>query len=461
MSGTDARQRARVGGGRLRRGGAAAGALVALAASLSQHAPSAAEAAPAPPLAAYDRDHPGIDYSGDAARNAIAELQSRIASSRVVLEETAGRGYLDALLDALEIPPSSQVLVFSKTSLQAAHIDSEHPRALFFNDSTYVGWVQGSDHLEILTIDSDRGPVFFSVANAPPHEPQFERQSALCLACHDSERLRGGGVPFVLVRSSSVAGEMTPAGRALPADVTHATAIEDRWGGWYVTGRLGVQQHLGNLPLAGPPDATVARISNRSNLPSLAGYIDTAPYMSDKSDIVALLVLEHQAYVHNMITRAKYALAGRAAVAREATSWAHLPSEDRAELVAALEPLAVAMTFQDERRLLGSIRGNAGFEAEFAARGPADECGRTLRDFELVSRTFKYPLSFLVYAPEFRSLPPLAKRYLYDRFVAILGSASGSATLDRDRAAALQILAATLPEFAQLAGPRLASVECA
>jgi hypothetical protein len=456
MSGTDARQRTTVGD-RLRRAGAAAGAFVSLAAGLIHDAPSAA--APAPPLAAYDRDHPSIDYSGDAVHNSIAELQSRMAG--IVLEETAGRGYLDALLDALQISASSQVLVFSKTSLQAAHIDSEHPRALYFNDSTYVGWVQGSDHLEILTIDSNRGPVFFSVTNAPPVEPRFERQSALCLACHDSERLRGGGVPFVLVRSSPVAGEMNPAGRALPGQVTHATAIEDRWGGWYVTGRLGVQQHLGNLPLAGPPDVTVARISNRSNLPSLAGYIDTAPYPSDKSDIVALLVLEHQAYVHNILTRAKYALAGHAVGAREATLLAQLNSEDRAELVAALEPVAVAMTFQDERRLFGSIRGNAGFEAEFTARGPADECGRTLRDFELVSRTFKYPLSYLVYAPAFQSLPPLAKRHLYDRFAAILGAPSGSPALDRDRAAALQILAATLPEFAQAAAARLAPVDCA
>jgi hypothetical protein len=459
MSGTDAHGHARAGGARLRRGWAAC-AFAALGVSLFQHALRPVEAAPAPPLTLYDRDHPAIDYSGDAARNAIAELETRIGSGAVVLDETAGRGYLDAFLDALEIPASSQVLVFSKTSLQAAHIDAKHPRAIYFNDSTYVGWVQGTDHLEIVTIDSDRGPVFFSVTNAPPRQPQFERQSALCLACHDSAGLRGGGVPFVLVRSSSVAGEMSPAGRAMPMVVTHATAIEDRWGGWYVTGRLGVQQHLGNLPLAGPPDATVSRISNRSNLPSLADYIDTAPYMSDKSDIVALLVLEHQSYVHNLITRAKYALAGRAAATRQVASWADLPSDDGALFTAVLEPLAAAMTFQDERRLLGSIRGNARFEAEFVARGHADECGRTLRDFELVSRTFKYPLSFLVYAPAFQSLPPLAKRYLYDRFVALLGAPTGAAALDRDRTAALEILAATLPEFAGVATPRLAPAHC-
>jgi hypothetical protein len=253
---------------------------------------------------------------------------------------------------------------------------------------------------------------------------------------------------------------MNPAGRLLPAAVTHATAVEDRWGGWYVTGRLGVQQHLGNLPLAASPDATVSQISNRSNLPGLSGYFDTAPYMSDKSDIVALLVLEHQSYVHNLITRAKYALAGRAAIARDAAAWEHLPSEDRAVFEAVLDPLAAAMTLEDERRLLGRVRGTAGFEAEFTADGPADGCGRSLRTFELVSRTFKYPLSYLVYAPAFQSLPFVAKRYLYSRFVALLTSPTGSAAFDRDRAAALDILVETLPEFASVARPQLAPVQC-
>jgi hypothetical protein len=259
-----------------------------------------------------------------------------------------------------------------------------------------------------------------------------------------------GGAPLVLVRSSSVAGEMNPAGRMLPATVTHATAIEDRWGGWYVTGRLGVQLHLGNTPLAGPPDATVAQISNRSNLPSLAGYIDTAPYVSDKSDVVALLVLEHQSYVHNLITRAKYALSGREALARDDIGLDEFEVAERA----VLESLASAMTFQDERRLLGRIRGNAGYEAAFAAKGPVDRCGRSLRDFELETRTFKYPLSYVVYSPAFHGLPRPARNYLYGRFVAILGSPTGDDSVDRDRAAALEILAATLPEFASAGSER-------
>lgn len=408
----------------------------------------------APPIAIYDQQYPEIDYAGDARRNPIADLQRRM--HQLDPWQTSPRGYLDALLAALDVSPASQVLVFSKTSLQAAHINSRAPRAIYFNDTTYVAWVQGSDHLEAVTIDADRGPVFFTVHNAPPRPLQFKRESMLCMACHDSAALRGGGVPTVLVRSSPIEGEMNPAGRAAPVQVTHATAIEDRWGGWYVTGRLGVQLHLGNTPLAGPPDPTVQRITNRVNLDTLAGYFDTSPYSSPTSDVVALLVFEHQAHVQNLITQAKYALAARRAVLAS-RSFAALSSDDRAAIEAVLLPLARAMLFQDERRLLGRIRGNAGFEASFEARGPFDRDGRSLRRFDLTSRMFKYPLSYLVYSPAFDSLPPLAKDYVYEQFARALSMRSGNAQLDRDRADALSILAATKSDFAAVVERRATS----
>jgi hypothetical protein len=157
-----------------------------------------------------------------------------------------------------------------------------------------------------------------------------------------------------------------------------------------------------------------------------------------------------------LITRAKYVLAGREALARDASSWEELPGGDRAALEAVLEPLVTAMTFQDERRLLGRIRGNAGYEAAFTARGPADRCGRSLRELDLKSRTFRYPLSYLVYSPAFGSLPPLARRYVYGRLIEMLGAPSGDDAIDGARTAALDILAATLPEFASFARERRA-----
>lgn len=401
----------------------------------------------APAVSSYERSHAAIDYSARATRNDVARLQDRKGANADAPSAHAQRGYLDALLSELQIDAASQVLVFSKTSLQAAHISSQKPRAIYFNDSTYVGWVQDSDHLEVLSIDDDRGPVFFMVRNAPPQPLQFKRESALCMACHDSAALQTGGVPLVLVRSSRVEGEMSPAGRVVPAEVTHATALEDRWGGWYVTGRLGVQLHLGNMPLAGPPDPTVRHINNRVNLDSLSSYIDTTPYTSDTSDVVALLVLEHQSYVHNLITRAKYTIASRQGAPKSEATWNSFSNEQRRTLRAELLALARAMTFQDERRLLNRIRGNGKFERGFEVAGPSDSQGRSLRQFELATRMFKYPMSYLVYSSAFQSLPAFAREYVYEHFAVLARSESGHPQLDEDRAAAAAILAETLTDF--------------
>jgi hypothetical protein len=393
--------------------------------------------------------HAETAADGAPPRDAVGRLLERLQSGGLRLSASEPRGYLDSLLAALDIDATSQVLVFSRTSLQAAFITSKTPRALYFNDHTYVGWVQGSDTFEVVTIDSERGPLFFSVHNTPPQPPSFERETVRCLACHDSAGMKPGGIARVLVRSAPVELQMNPAGRQVPVEVSQVTPIEDRWGGWYVTGSLGTQLHLGNLPLAGPPDPVVRGIHNRSNLESLEPHFDTSPYPTAKSDIVALLVLEHQSYVHNLITRARQDLHGRLPAAQ---SWADLGATQRDAARAVLDPLVRAMTFQDEQRLFGRIRGSAGYEARFAARGPHDAAGRSLRDFELTRRTFRYPVSYLVYSEHFDSLPLAARQYVYEGLTRTLTRASGDATLDADRAAALEILAATKAEFAPFAG---------
>lgn len=392
----------------------------------------------------YDRSFPLVAYSRAADSNAVAAFMNNLQRGAVTLQYAAPRGYLDSLLEALDIPASSQLLVFSRTSLQAPFISSTTPRAIYFNDHTYVAWVQGSEYLEILTIDGDRGPVFFSVRNSPGKPIEFHRETVRCLACHDSASMRQGGVPRVMVLSSSVEAQINPAGRYAPIEVTPATALEDRWGGWFVTGRLGTQLHLGNLPLAGPPDPTVRRIHNRSNLDGLQGYFDTAPYLTDKSDIVAFLVLEHQAHVQNLVTRVRFESAADAGAARQ---WSDLPSARKDALKGHLDHLVRALTFQDERRLLGRIRGGAGFEAAFHQRGPRDAQGRSLREFDLLTRTFRFAVSYTIYSGQFDALPDSAKDYVYRQIATYLNSPS-SEVAATDMSATMEILIETRPGFA-------------
>jgi len=395
----------------------------------------------------YDRSWPGIGYTAGVTGNPVADLPGRLQRGEVTLSWKAPRGYLDSLLEVLQISPASQVLVFSRTSLQAPYISPATPRAIYFNDHTYVAWVQGSQHMEVLTIDSRRGPIFFTIHNVPGKPLALERESLRCMACHDSAALQPGGIPRVLLLSSPVEAQANPPSRTRPVEVTHAMAIEDRWGGWFVTGSLGAQLHVGNLPLAGIPDPAVRNIHNRSNLAGLQGYIDATPYITDKSDVVALLVLEHQVYVQNLITRVRYEAAAQEGTT-QAQRWSALPARQQAALQPSLDQLVMALTFRDERRLLGSVRGGAGFEAHFTARGPADAEGRSLRDFDLRRRIFRHPLSYLLYSAQFDDLPPALRDYIYGSIVGSFGAPSGDAALDAERGAALQILAATKPAFA-------------
>jgi hypothetical protein len=401
----------------------------------------------------YDRAYPEIAYSAKAEGNDVAAFLDKLSKGTIKLEYKEPRGYLDSLLEALNISATSQVLVFSRTSLQAQHISSKTPRAIYFGDDIYVAWVQGSDHMEAMAIDKRRGPVFFTIRNVPGKPLLFERESLRCMACHDSAGMREGGIPRVLLLSSAVEGFVNPPQRNQPAEVTHSMALEDRWGGWFVTGSLGSQLHVGNMPLAfGAPDPLVRGIHNRSNLAGLKDHINAAPYLTDKSDIVALLTLEHQVTVHNLIARAGYE-ASRFREVQAMPRWQDLPAQQQGAMRKYLDPLVTAMTFQDERKLLGRIRGGAGFEEHFTAIGPKDAKGRSLRQFELRNRTFRYPLSYLVYSPQFDGLPASMRDYVYRQVAAQFGAASTDATLDADRRAALEILADTKAEFAAVLKP--------
>jgi hypothetical protein len=406
----------------------------------------------------YDIDYPMIGYAGLARHNAIARLQERLDRGEVKLEFKGERGYLDSLLEALNIDPSSQVLVYSKTSLQFQRIDARKPRAIYFNDDTYVAWVQDSDLLEIATMDAARGPVFYTLPNRQ-QTTRFEREVLRCLGCHDKFALSGGGVPLFSVLSSPV----TINGEALSGktviEVTDRTPIEDRWAGWYVTGRHGNQKHLGNILVESPKPS--GPIEGRGNLDTLQGLFDTRPYITDKSDIVALLVLEHQITIQNLITRINFK--GRSFVARDlktdrepADVWNAISPKTRNILERMMEPLVRSLLFADEARSSSPISGTAGFEQWFEAQGPRDAAGRSLRELDLRERLFKYPLSYLIYSEAFDGLPEYVRSYVYRRLDDVLSgrdrSAAYSHLSEEDRKAIREILIATKPAFAAAVG---------
>lgn len=443
-------------------------ALCALASSPpALSAPPAASPPAAPQTGSglvYDQEYPFIDYSGSPSRNDVARLQRRLASGRAKLEFREPRGYLDSLLEALRIDPSSQALVFSKTSLQVDKISPQTPRAIYFNDDTYVAWIAGSSLIEINTMDGMMGPVFYTLENRPSEPAHFERETTRCLNCHDTFSLGGGGVPNFLFLSAYTRRQNEIITNDVASATTDETPLPDRWGGWYITGKLGGLFNLGNI-LPSPTGRVPVSAVHPRDLASLDSLFDTHPYMTDKSDAVALLVLEHQVFAHNLIIHANYK--SRMLMERDSPgsstqglTWKQLSPALQSRFEVLLEPLVRGFLFVDAARFTTPIRGNGGYRKWFEAQGPKDRLGRSLRDLDLDTRLFKHPLSFLIYSEGFEDLPPSAKEYVYRRLDQILTGRDRSPAFSGlsagERLAIYQILRDTKPDFARIAGSNAA-----
>jgi hypothetical protein len=395
-----------------------------------------------PPLAERDE----IAYSKSTPHDAVARLQQELDRGNVQLEFDAKRGYLPSVLKQLDVPISSQGLVFSRTSLQVDHIAPWTPRAIYFNDEVYVGWAQKAPIMEIASVDPTLGPVFYSLDQTETDHPKFERQTRMCLICHDSSSTTGG-VPGFIVRSvfaDRYGYPLTVPGMD-DGVTTDQTPIEQRWGGWYVTGTHGDMQHRGNI--AAPKLASELpnvkayvegiKLGSNGNVTDLHDRFDVKRYLAPDSDIVALLVLTHQSSVHNLITAAGYE--------------ARIDGDESPRAKDATERLVRALLFVNEAPISAPIQGTSAFASEFAARGPRDHKGRSLRELDLKTRLFRYPLSYLIYSDGFDALPASVKNRVYDRLRQILSGEDTTSPFNRltrdDRQAILEILQDTKPDF--------------
>ena len=409
---------------------------------------------PVPQLAAqqlrYDREYPAVGYSTKTPIDRVAELQRAIARADAELTFDAKGGYLASLLESLHIPVESQMLVFSKTSFQVRFVSPETPRALYFSDDVYVAWLLGSEFLEIAAMDPNLGPVFYTLGQMRGDAPDFKRATGLCLQCHDTYGLAGGGVPRFLIGSGPTNEIGRSASHGTWRLTTDQTPLAERWGGWYVTGTHGAQTHMGNVVLSVPADAASGRAPSNGNLTDLTGLLDAGLYLTGHSDIVALMVAEHQIHVQNVMTRASWD-ARSADVTDPTSSDIVTLAEPLAETLA--EPLVRAMLFVDEATLNGPIQGTSGFRSHFESLGPRDEQGRSLREMDLTRRLFRYPLSYLIHSDAFGVLPGALKEQVFRRIWEVASGQDTSDVFDHlsaaDRGAILEILSATHADFAR------------
>lgn len=376
-------------------------------------------------------DDPAIGYTGET-RDAVSLLRGRLEKGQTQLEWSEKFGYLESVLKELHVPVSSQMLVFSKTSLQIAKISPEHPRALYFNDEVYIGFVRGG-LLELAAVDPAKGAVFYVMEQKKTAKPQLLRKDADCLQCHFT--LNTMQTPGFLTRSvyATRGGEVIPEAGGFFTD--QHSPLEQRWGGWFVTGTSGMQRHLGNEFASGGKNRI--NMEHGSNVTDLKGRVNTSPYPAPESDLTALMVLNHQVGMHNLITRMGY----EARLGRE-------------ELPRTIEASLRYMLFMNEAQLRDETKGTSSFRADFEALGPKDSQGRSLRQMDMKTRMFRYPCSFLIYSEAFDALPAAAKDPFLRRLWEILSgkdqSVSFSGLSAGNRQAILEILVDTkkgLPEY--------------
>jgi hypothetical protein len=394
------------------------------------------------------RDHAAIQYSTRAATDPVARLNQQLRSGKAKLSFEPQQGYLRSVLSALSIPTSSQTLVFSANSLQRAHISLKTPRALYFNDAVTVGFVRGADTLEIAASDPTLGIVFYQLPQKAQASPQFARGTE-CLQCHLTAA-ETRGVPGLFAMSVLPLSD-NPHEYAQGWMTDHRTPIEDRWGGWYVTGSQVPAKHLGNVPVSHVPKSYV-RATVAPKLSTGTGAFDTSPYLTPHSDVVALLVLNHQLHAVNLLTR----LGWQARLA-ESGAKSPKPGDTAAKRVHdAAEELVDYLLFVDESPLPSPVTGSSSFTQDFSSKGPRDPKGRSLRDFDLTRRLFRYPCSYMIYTEAFDSLPRPAKDAVYERMWQILSGKEQGRVYGKlavtDRRAIVEILRATkkdLPTYFQ------------
>jgi len=363
-----------------------------------------------------DYELPPISYSDSQPNDAVSRLQGRLDKRELAISGSE-REAVRQILRELNVPESSQMLVFSKTSVQRVRISPQNPRAIFFNDDCYVGWVPGG-LVEVAAMDPKLGPIFYTI---DPMErgtavQRFRRDSG-CLSCHAANFTRD--IPGVFARSVFAEATGSPIFNAGSEVVDHTTPFEQRWGGWYVTGKHGAGRHRGNAFAHDGGETVTLDMERGANLTELKKFIDPSVYPMPTSDIVALMVYEHQLAVHSALTRANYECLRMLAYQRGLQESFKEPLTDepfydsvKSVFRNSTEAVLDALLYKDEAPLpAGGIEGTPAFRETFEKGGKRSANAGSLRDLDLRQRLTKYRCSHLIHSSQFRALPkPLLKQ---------------------------------------------------
>lgn len=350
----------------------------------------------ATPDAAVDFEGPEHAYFESVPRDPFSKFIPDIEQNRLGLDLSGESAYLRGLLKILNVPESSQTLVYSATSLQLANISIRKPRAIYFNEDVYVGHVRGG-RIEVISIDPNLGAVFF-IFDIPGRAGQsvVVERSGRCMNCHAN--LSTGKVPGVVIKSV-MPGPNNGSLDAFRRDqLGHQVPLAERFGGWHVTGADAFTGHRGNLLgryVRGTIETSPAKVGQ---------FADLSDYLRATSDILPLLVMEHQAGFSNRLTELVY-------------RWREARGQSAGQaLERHVESFVRYALFAEETGLPpGGVQGDADFRRDFVQAGRKDAGGRSLRDFDLTTRLFKYRCSYMIDSGHFRGIPQGLKDLIFAR----------------------------------------------
>lgn len=392
-----------------------------------------------------------------SSQDPVARLWQRAQGGSLKLDTSSPQAFLKQVLTELDVPVASQVMVFSKTSLQNALISPLTPRVIYFSEEAYVGWCQGGV-LELIGVDPVQGPQFYTLSYpySKGERPQLET-SEQCMNCHEGSRTNG--VKGMLVRSVYTAQDGQPILSEGSFLSGHESPLGERWGGWYVTGRHGKESHMGNVIAQETATGVTLDRTRGANVTSLEKFISTRPYLTNTSDIVALMVLEHQCTMHNLLTDA--AKSTREAMARQhdlqkafGETVTDVPQGSAASVIRSqAEKLVRHMLFSEEYALKDDgVEGSAAFQEAFRRNRVETREGRSLKDFQLLTRLFKNRCSYMIYSKAFDALPPQVKSEFYTQLHRVLSGENAAKEYEHltssERANIREILVETKPDAA-------------
>ena len=398
-----------------------------------------------------------VEKHWESSSDPVAQMWRRWQTGQSMPDTSDPKKFVASVLRELGIPVSSQTLVFSKTSLQNALISPHTPRSLFYNEECYVGWAQGG-LMELIGLDPEKGAQFYSLRvpyDSPGSRPELSATET-CFSCHESSRT--DNVRGMLVRSVYVDSSGQPQFQEGSFLSSHESPLSERWGGWYVTGKHGKERHMGNVVAQMSGDHLILDREAGANVLSLERFFSTADYLAATSDIVALMVLEHQCTMHNRLIDA-----GKST--REALLRQHdlqkafgepitdEPSGSALSVInSQVDKVLKCLLFAGEYTLQDKgVESSAAFQDAFRQNRKETKDGRSLKDFQLLTRLFKYRCSYMIYSKSFEALPLALKKVLYQRLFNILTSRDASRDFAYlgalERTHILEILRETKPDL--------------